>query len=85
MPAGFRGSREAQTGVRRVGEVAGLSRLTADGQGCGSQCSLPSSAPSLPCLASWEMDLLGCKVVFPGLAPTQGQCAPWTAALGGTS
>lgn len=79
MPAGSRGSREAQTGVRRVGEVSGLSRLTTDSQGCGS------SAPSLPCLASWEMDLLGCKVVFPGLAPTQGQCAPWTAALGGTS
>lgn len=25
------------------------------------------------------MDLLGCKVVFLGLAPAQGLCAPWTA------
>lgn len=41
-------------------------------------CSRP------PCPASWEMDLLGRRAVFPGLAPTQGLCAPWMAAMGGT-
>ena len=39
----------------------------------------PFSAPPVPCLASWGMDLLGCKVVFLGLAPAQGLCASWTA------
>lgn len=79
MPAGFMGLQGSSNQRKKSGGGGRLSRLTMDGQGCGSQFSLPFSAPPVPCLASWEMDLLGCKVVFLGLVPAQGLCAPWTA------
>lgn len=65
-------------------KAGGLPQSTLSSRGCGPQYSSLPSTSSLPAPASWEMDLLGCWVVFPGLAPTQGLCACWTVARGGT-